>query len=461
MPDSRVQRLAQGLPFFYGWVILGCVVCACLSRAGPAVATLSIFIAPMTTEFGWTRTEISGAVSLGGVLAAIASPMIGSYLDRKGPRVVLGLAVLATGITLMALSGIQSLLGFYLLYCVARMNWAGPYDLGIHGALNNWFIRQRAWAASLAQLAQTIGLIIMPFIGYAMMERYGWRTAWLVIGACVLAIGFLPGWLLIVRRPEDIGLVPDGADPALGKNGADPAPNKNGADPAPSKNSADPAPGKNSAVAPSLTDTGTADGTSKPPIPEPSYTREEALKTRAFWTLALFTSMIYPVQAGMSLHQAAHMVEIGLTPANAATAVSLFTATSAITGFSYGLLGRWVSVKMALAAGGVILAASAFVMMRATTFSEALLAGALFGAGIGGVHFILPVAWADYFGRKSFGAIRGVALSIQVGAQAAGPLMSGILRDYTGNYTASLMLFGTLSLLGALAALLTRAPVRG
>ena len=426
MPDSRVQRLAQGLPFFYGWVILGAVSCACLSRAGPAVATLSIFITPMTTEFGWTRTEISGAVSLGGVLAAISSPMIGNYLDRKGPRVILGMAVLATGITLMALSQIQSLLGFYLLYCVARMNWAGPYDLGIHGALSNWFVRQRAWVASLAQLAQTIGLIIMPFIGYAMIERYGWRTGWLVIGICVLAVGFLPGWLLIVRRPEDIGLVPDGtlATPMVAAGAG------SGGDTTPAK------------------------------AEEPAYTREEALRTRAFWTLALFTSMIYPVQAGMSLHQAAHMIEIGLSPANAATAVSLFTATSAITGFSYGLLGRGVSVKGALAVGGVILAASALVMVRATSFPEALLAGALFGAGIGAVHVILPVAWADYFGRKSFGAIRGVALSIQVGAQAAGPLMSGILRDYTGNYTASLVLFGTLSLLGALAALLTRAPSR-
>ena len=426
MPDSRVQRLAQGLPFFYGWVILGAVGCACLSRAGPAVATLSIFITPMTTEFGWTRTEISGAVSLGGVLAAISSPMIGNYLDRKGPRVILGMAVLATGITLMALSQIQSLLGFYLLYCVARMNWAGPYDLGIHGALNNWFVEKRAWVASLAQLAQTTGLIIMPFIGYAMIERYGWRTGWLVIGICVLAIGFLPGWLLIVRRPEDIGLVPDGT-----------------------------------LATPVVAACAGSGGETKPAkAEEAAYTREEALRTRAFWTLALFTSMIYPVQAGMSLHQAAHMIEIGLSPANAATAVSLFTATSAITGFSYGLLGRRVSVKVALAVGGVILAASALVMVRATSFAEALLAGALFGAGIGGVLVILPVAWADYFGRKSFGAIRGVALSIQVGAQASGPLMSGILRDYTGNYTASLVLFATLSLLGALAALLTRAPNR-
>ena len=58
---------------------------------------------------------------------------------------------------------------------------------------------------------------------------------------------------------------------------------------------------------------------------------------------------------------------------------------------------------------------------------------------------LLPVAWADYFGRESYGAIRGVALSLQVLAQAAGPLLSGALRDWSGNYTESLMVFGVLA----------------
>ena len=75
-------------------------------RVGPAVATLSVFIGPMTTEFGWSRTEISGAVSLGGILAAITSPMLGTFLDRKGPRTILLIAVLTTGITILLLSQI-------------------------------------------------------------------------------------------------------------------------------------------------------------------------------------------------------------------------------------------------------------------------------------------------------------------------------------------------------------------
>ena len=81
------------------------------------------------------------------------------------------------------------------------------------------------------------------------------------------------------------------------------------------------------------------------------------------------------------------------------------------------------------------------------------------GIGIGGILTVLPIAWADYFGRKSFGAIRGVALSIQVVAQATGPLVSGILRDQTGDYVLSLWVFTGLSLAAVFAALLARAPL--
>ena len=420
MPETTLaQRLVVRLPFHYGWVILGCVCCACLSRAGPAVATLSMFVTPMTTELGWSRTAIAGAVSLGGVLAAIISPLVGSYLDRHGARLVLGLAVLATGATLMLLSTIGSIIAFYLLYCTARMCWAGPYDLGIHGSLNNWFVSRRAAVASLSSFTQTLGITLMPLLAYALIESSGWRTGWLVIGALVLAIGFLPSALFLVRRPEDVGLAPDLGRPA----------------------EATATPDKSPTVA-----------------REPTYTRAEALRTAAFWALALFTVLVYPIQAGLSLHQAAHLIERGISPQSAATAVSLFSLTSALTGLSYGVLRRWVPLKVSLVLAGLLLAASALAMLQITSLPGAIGAAVLFGLGIGGVHVVLPVAWADTFGRRSFGAIRGVALSIQVAAQAAGPLLSGIFRDLTGDYRLSLTLFAALGTAAALAALVVRPP---
>jgi MFS family permease len=403
--------LIPRLPFFYGWVVLGCVCMAGFARQGPAVAVLSVFVLPMTGEFGWSRTEMAGAVSLGGVLAAFISPLIGPVLDRRGARLVLCLAVAGTGIACIALSLTQSLLVFYLLFCFARMNWAGPFDLGLYGALNNWFVARRAIATSIATLAQMSGLVALPVIAQFAMRDGDWRAGWVAIGTTVLIVGFVPVWLLLVRRPEDVGLLPDRLVAAAGKA-----------------------------------------------APEPRFSRAQAMRTPAFWLLSLYVVLVFPVQAGVSLHQAPHMVERGLSPIAAALVISFFSAMSAVASFGVGFLPRRWPVRYAMSVSGVLLSAGSFGLIGISSVESACLAAGLFGLGIGGVMTLLPMAWADYFGRESYGAIRGVALSLQVVAQAAGPLVSGMLRDWSGNYTDSLILFGVLAALAVVAALLARRP---
>jgi len=410
------RLLSDRLPFFYGWVILGCLCCAGFSRQGPAVATLSIFVEPLTREFGWSRAALSGAVSLGGVLAAVASPLIGPLVDRYGSRVALSLAVLVTGAAMLLLSLTQSLLVFYLLFCVARMNWAGPFDLAIYGAVNNWFVARRAFATSIVTVAQAAGLVAMPLIAQLAMQHSSWRFGWVAIGSLTLVAGFLPVWLFMVRRPEDLGLAPD-RQPA-------------------------------------------ADIAARQPLlEEPSFSRREAVGTTAFWLLLLYTVLAYPVQAGVSLHQAAHLIERGVVPTIAATIVSAFSLMSAAASLACGFLPRSLPIRYLLAVTGLFLTAGTLLMVGITSSGQGYVAAALFGFGIGGLLTLLPIAWADYFGRANFAAIRGVALSAQVLAQAAGPLLSGALHDWTGNYVLSLQCFAGLSGLSILAALMARGPI--
>lgn len=419
------ERFSARLPFFYGWVILACVCAAGFSRQGPAVATLSIFIAPMSAEFGWTRTEISAAVSIGGILGALIAPLIGPFLDRNGARAVLCTAVLFTGLPLLLLSTTQSLLFFYLMYCVARMNFAGPYDLGIYGSIVNWFGRRRTFATSIVTLAQMSGLVVIPMIAHLVMQASNWRTAWLAVGITVLVVGLLPNWFLQVRRPADVGQAPDGAE-------VEAAP--------PAREASAQASGAASGAA------------------EPEFTRTQALATPAFWLLSLFTLLIYPVQSGVSLHQAPLLIERGLGPGVAAGAVSTFALLSAIAGFGFGFWPRRIPIRFALALVGGLMGVSSALMYVTHSAALAYTASMLFGLGIGGLLTMLPVAWAEFFGRASFGAIRGVALSIQVGAQAVGPVLSALLWDATGNYDASLLVFVGLSAAAVAAAFLARAP---
>ena len=182
------------------------------------------------------------------------------------------------------------------------------------------------------------------------------------------------------------------------------------------------------------------------------------MRTRAFWLLSLYTVLVFPVQAGVSLHQAAHLIERGLTPIAAATVISVFSAMTAVASFGVGFLPRRLPLRYTMSALAVLLTIGTFGLIGVTSVHGAYLAAGLFGLGIGGIMTLLPVAWADYFGRESFGAIRGVVLSVQMLAQAAGPLLSGVLRDWSGDYTLSLTVFGALAGLAAFAALAAQRP---
>jgi MFS transporter, OFA family, oxalate/formate antiporter len=417
---SLPQLLSTRLPLFYGWVVLGCLCCAGFARQGGATATFSVFVEPLTREFGWSRTAVSGAASLGGVLAALLSPLIGPLFDRYGSRVALCLAVLGTGVAALLLSETQSLLVFYLLFCVARLNWASPFELGIYSALNNWFVARRPLANSIATVAQMVGLVAMPLIAQLAMRGGSWRAGWVAIGISVLAIGFLPVWLLMVRRPEDLGLLPDNAGmyPSVDRGSAAAAPT------------------------------------------EVAFSRRQAVRTPAFWLLLSYTVLVYPVQAGVSLHQAANLTEHDVSPTLAASIVSLFSLMSGVASALIGLMPRSVPIRYPMALAGVFLTIGCLAMIGIASAGQGAIAAALFGLGIGSMLTLLPIAWADYFGRANYGAIRGLALSAQVIAQAAGPVLSGALHDWTGNYTRSLECFAALSFLSILAALSAHRPHR-
>ena len=139
--------------------------------------------------------------------------------------------------------------------------------------LNSWFIARRSFASGIASVGQTAGLVVLPMIGSLAMLSGGWPAGWLAIGATVLIVGFVPAFLLMVRAPEDVGLHPDGGHLIAGRD---------------------------------------------TPVsrPEPVFTRAQAVRTRSFWLLTLFTMLAYPVQAGVSLHQAPFLIERGLSTAS-------------------------------------------------------------------------------------------------------------------------------------------------
>ena len=415
-----LETLVRRLPFFYGWVIVGCAMCANFSRQGAAVATLSIFAVPMTAEFDWSRTAFSGAVSLGGLLGALISPKVGVFVDRRGSGQVLAIGTLLIGISAAALSQTNSLIWFYVAFCLGRMSFSGPFEIAVTSAVANWFIVSRGRAMSLAALAHSIGLTLLPIISFAAIAMWNWRIGWLAVAAVVLLVGILPNIFLMIHRPEDVGLRPFSSRKSSKK--------------------------KQDTLVKSL------EGT------EHSFTRREASRTRTFWILVIFSIFIYPVQAGVSLHQAPHLIERGISLGVAATAVSSFSFMSAIGGLVFGQFELKFGARKGLSFAAALMAIGTVLMILVVDNLTAYISAMVFGAGIGGLMTLLPVAWADSFGRQHIGSIRGITVPLQTLAQASGPLISGSLYDLTGGYDAALRLFCVCSLIAMVMALFAVKP---
>ena len=181
------------------------------------------------------------------------------------------------------------------------------------------------------------------------------------------------------------------------------------------------------------------------------------MRTPAFWLLLLYTVLVYPVQAGVSLHQAANLIERGIAPTIAAATVSLFSLMSAVASAACGLLPRALPLKYPLALTGAFLAAIPADDRHLVSFNRGDRRGAV---RLWHRRHVDPAAigLGRLFRPGELRRDPGLAFSAQVLAQASGPLLSGALRDWTGNYVRSLQCFAVLSGLSIVAALASRRP---
>jgi OFA family oxalate/formate antiporter-like MFS transporter len=427
------RSLARRLPFYYGWLVFA-IVAGTNYAARPlmSVAVLSVFVLPMTQEFGWSRGLFSGAVSLGGLGAVVVSPLIGRLLDRQGARVILSVTSAVTGLCAIGLSLIHHTWTFYALYVPGRMGFASPLELAASTALSNWFTRRRALALALHSVTQGTGLAAMPFVAQLLISGWGWRQAWATLGVYTLAVGIVPAVLFMARRPEDLGLAPDSSTARRRTADATPAQS------VPSQ----------------------AQGQTRSEHREVHCTLREALSTRAFWVLSAFAAVGFMTQAGISLHQVSHYMHQGLQGTVAALIASTFALSQVPAGLLWSALTRRLPVRVVLALAGLAVALGAAGTALASTLVSALIAACILGSGVGGLHLLVRLVWADYYGRQYLGTIQGITLPVQVGGQAIGPIAAGFVFDATGEYYSVFVCFAALVAAGSLLVLAAVPPHR-
>lgn len=413
------MRLAHRVPFYYGWAIL---LVASLPGVGArsvmSVSTLSVFVIPMTEEFGWSRGLFSGAVSLGALCGLIISPFAGRLIDRYGSGFIIAGSSALVGVCAVAMAVVSHPAALYAVYGPGRAAFSSPLELGASGAVSNWFIRRRPLALALMGAVQGFGLVSVPLIAAVLISDWGWRTAWISLGIFTLTTGIVPALLLMVRRPEDLGL------------------------------EADPKPGTTLPKSPDDAEiTGLSGG---PLLQEVDFTVGEALATKAFWLLAAFSVAGFMVQAGVSLHQVPHYIGQGVPVHLAALTASIFALGQIPGGLFWASLGRVVPVRILLAMSALTVALGAFGTGCSSDIDWGIPSGFTLGFGVGGLHSLLRLTWADYYGRQHLGSIRGLTLPAQIGGQAIGPVVAGFMFDITGGYRAPFIIFGIIVSLGAL-----------
>ena len=413
-----INRLAHKMPFYYGWVILFAAGDAMFVRNAAASLTLAVFIFPISDDLGWSRTLIAGAASLGGLVAALTSPIVGWASDKYGVRLILAISVLVMGISTFSLAWATVPIAFYLAFGMGRVLFSSSFQIGPSVVVSRWFVRRRGRATGMLFLAHSMGMVLFPLIAGMVIHYWGWQAAWMVLGAIVWVAALGPVSLLIRQSPEAMGLAPD----------------------LPQGRPED------------------ESGPAQAPPEEPDWTLRDARRTPTLWLLALATGILFLMQAGTNTHQGAYFIDQELGVAISALSISFNAAFTGIGSLIWGWLVERVSVRYCYAAVAVVMVVALFLFPSVNTVWQALLVASLFGVSVGGILVVPAVAYANYFGRRSIGVIRGVTEPLVSLGQAIGAVFSGLVFDITGSYHFA---FITLAVFGIAAIgliLLTKPP---
>ncbi|PIE63153.1 MAG: hypothetical protein CSA25_01470 [Desulfobacter postgatei] len=419
----------QQKKIFYGWTIVAVAFLIGLTQAGVFQNVLSIFLKPMSQAFGWNRSIITGSIAVGSLSGGILSPVLGPYLDRHGPRKAAfwGITILSAG--LIALSQLSSVWQLYLFFGTGRMISSGLLSLVVTVSVSNWFIEKRGRAMGISQLGSRIGIAFLPLLVQHIILSYGWRTAWAVLGGIVFAFSALPSLIFLKRRPEDVGLLPDGR-----------APEKN----------------LRSGKAPDETKQATVLNLEN----EPVWTRKTAFQTVSFWQLVFVMCVIYLVGAGSNFHLFPFMTDQGLPATMAVLVITVLSVCAALGGVLFGFLAEKISVKILM--GGVlitigILFYTVFWAVKSPVWI--FLFALVYGTIRGGVLPLIFLLWTEFYGRRSSGTVLGIAGPFRMAANAAGPVSAAIFFDLFHSYWIPFSAFTILLVMAGLLCLAAKPPV--
>ena len=415
--ESRLIRRARGV--FYGWWIVASAVFMLTLMAVGVFQGLGTFLVALERHFGWSRTQLSGAFSLARVEGAILGPIEGFLVDRLGNRRMILIGYVIMGIGFIMFSQVDNLWQFYVAFIVITLGSGLGGWLAIISAINNWFIRQRSMAMSTAMSGIHFGGFLVPLLAVG-LESHGFRATTFGIGVFMMATVLPLTWFVIRDRPEDHGLLPDGA----------------------------PQPPRAAKAKKPFTETDD----------EPEFTARQALATPAFWILTIVHLSSTVSIVTLALHLVPKLTDMGLTLSGAGIVVLTYTAIALPAQFVAGFLADRLPRPPLIFAFLILQASSMMIIAFAEDLYIAYLFAVVYGIGFGGRIPLLTTIRGEYFGRKAFATIMGLSMFPNNIAMIGAPLFAGYMFDLKSSYIVPFTAFSALNFVGAFLILLVRKP---
>ncbi len=408
---------------FRGWWLVGAGGLVQFTGAILFFQAFGAYFLLIEDEFGWSKALLAGAFALARLESGLLGPIQGWMIDRYGPRAVIRWGLIIFGLALIGFSQIETIVEFYVYFFFIALGTSLGGFLSVTTALVNWFSRHRAKALAMSQLGFSFGGILVPITIFS-LETIGWRSTAVVSGIIVLMVAW-PLTRIIDHRPEDIGETPDGIpyqEPTRSSTG---------------QNSKNP-----------------------PAYRGSDFTAGEALRTRAFWFMALGHGTALLIIGAVMVHLILHLNgRLGYSLTTAGLVISLLTGMQIIGQVSAGFLGdRFdkrliVVVCMGFHAAGMLLLAYAENLWMIAGFAV------LHGIAWGTRGPLMQAIRADYFGASNFGVIMGWSSLIVMIGMALGPLYAGYMADRTGNYVSAFTTLAICALFGGIFFLLAKKPM--
>jgi MFS family permease len=399
---------------FYGWVIVVTTFLIALVTIGGRSA-FGVFVVPMSEEFGWSRSTISLAATIGFLVNGLSQPVVGRLFDTFGGRKVI-LASLATfGFTTMFLA-----MTFHILFLIAvfgvlmSIAWSGASLTTTSALLSRWFQRKRATVLSLSTAGASAGGLLLVPLAMVVLQRTDWRLTWVVLGALVLVVALPLAFIFLQDDPTDLGLLPDGDRPS--------------------------------------TDDGQRNAVRAVAGPLESNSWHAALRSWPFWQLAGAYGVCGFTTAILTTHFIPYTIDRGIAPSTAATAFGVMNGLNVVGVIVMGMLADCCGRKNLLA---LVYAG------RGGAYALLLLAPDPWGlwgfAAIAGFSYwatapLTTSLTADVYGLRTLGILSGVTFLIHQVGGAASIQFAGLMRDLAGSYTLPYTVAGVLLLPAALSA---------